>query len=94
MRLASGLLAKTCLSTMQFQQTEGIAMRILLSIYAATVIAYVLANSTTGGEQSLFGILTLLFGFLSVLFSIATLSAWFDEREGKRDEVAQRSIKA
>ena len=69
-------------------------MRTLLSIYAATVIAYAIAHSTTGWEQSFFGILTLLFGFSSVLLSIATLSAWCDEQEGKRSEIARRSIKA
>jgi hypothetical protein len=79
---------------MQNQQTEGIAMRILLSFYAATVIVYVLANSTTGGAQSLFGILTLLLSFSSVLISIATLSTWCDEQEAKRNEMAERSMNA
>ena len=69
-------------------------MRILLSSYAATIIAYAAAHSTTGGPQSLFGALTIVLGFSSVLLSIATLSEWCDEQELKRDDVGRRTIKA
>jgi hypothetical protein len=43
---------------------------ILFSLYALTIIADLIARSTTGNEQFLFGCLTGLFGFVSVFLSV------------------------
>lgn len=68
-------------------------MRILLSCYSATIVAYTIARSTSGGEQSLFGALTIVLGFSSLLLSIATLAEWCEEQEAKRDGVGRHAVK-
>lgn len=70
--------------------TTRTILRILFSLYALTIIAYLLARSTTEGEQIFFGFVTAAFIILSVILSFLTFFGWLEDEAAKEKEAAQR----
>jgi uncharacterized membrane protein len=68
-------------------------LRILFTLYALTIIAYLLARSASGGEQIFFGFVTAALIILSVIFSFLTFFGWLEEEAAKEKEAAQKVSK-
>ena len=58
-----------------------ILVKILFTLYALTIAAYLVMRSTSENEQFFFGVVFVAFMIASILFSIITFIAWVEDVE-------------
>lgn len=67
-----------------FKSRMLVLVTVMLILWGVTVAIYLIARQTIGGEQTLFGVLTAIFGLSSFVFSIFTFGEYLEEIDAAR----------